>query len=425
MAAKWKNVPLEDVAELKGGFAFKSKDYRPSGRFVLRTVNIDDNGAINRSGAAFISEALAPEYARFELESEDTLFVMVGATLGKVGFVRASDLPALLNQNMWVVRGKNGAINKRYLHYAFSYSSQKMLGWASGSARGFVRRDDFRKMTIPLPSEVRQKQIAELLGSIDDKIELNRRMNQTLETIARALFNSWFVNFDPVRAKAEGRDTGLPKHIADLFPDRFVDSELGEIPAGWTSKPLDDIADFLNGLAMQKFPAVRGEPDLPVIKIAQLKRGDVCGADRASSKLESRYVVENGDVIFSWSGSLEVAAWSGGKGALNQHLFKVTSQHYPKWFFLGWIRQHLERFRQIAADKAVTMGHIKRAHLSEAMCLVPPLPIIEQAGHVLSTILEQQLAISIQSKKLIEIRDTLLPQLLTEPRPATKVKETA
>jgi type I restriction enzyme, S subunit len=119
-----------------------------------------------------------------------------------------------------------------------------------------------------------QKAVAHILGTLDDKIELNRKTNETLEAMAKALFKSWFVDFDPVRAKVEGRSSGLPAEISDLFPDSFEDSELGEIPNGWEVKALDEIAHFLNGLALQKFPPEDGAVTLPVIKIAQLKKGD-------------------------------------------------------------------------------------------------------------------------------------------------------
>ncbi len=144
---------------------------------------------------------------------------------------------------------------------------------------------DVPRFELRIPPLPEQRAIAHILGTLDDKIELNRRMNETLEAMARALFKSWFVDFDPVRAKAEGRDPGLPKPLADLFPARLVDSELGEIPEGWGVKSLDDIARFLNGLALQKHPPAGGR-SLPVIKIAQLRTGTTSGADRASADLD-------------------------------------------------------------------------------------------------------------------------------------------
>ncbi|OFW52018.1 MAG: restriction endonuclease subunit S [Acidobacteria bacterium RIFCSPLOWO2_12_FULL_68_19] len=237
-------------------------------------------------------------------------------------------------------------------------------------------------------------------------------MNETLEAMARALFTSWFVDFDPVRAKAEGRDSGLPGSIADLFPDSFEDSELGGIPTGWEVRGLDEIARFLNGLALQKYPP-KDSRSLPVIKIAQLRAGTTEGADAASADLELDYIVENGDVLFSWSGSLECVLWAGGRGALNQHLFKVTSAEYPSWLCYLWIRQHLDDFRHIAAGKATTMGHIQRHHLSDARVVLPPSPLLQGMGTVLGPIIEELWRRPVQSRTLAALRDAVLPKLIS------------
>ena len=194
--------------------------------------------------------------------------------------------------------------------------------------------------------------------------------------MARAQFQSWFVEFDPVRAKMEDRWQrgqslpGLPAHLYDLFPSHLVDSDLGQIPEGWEVKGLDQIARFLNGLALQKYPPT-GDRSLPVIKIAQLRSGHVDSADCASADLDPDYIVVDGDILFSWSGSLECVLWTGGPGALNQHLFKVTSSNYPQWLCYFAVHHHLADFRHIAAGKATTMGHVQRHHLSDAMIAVP------------------------------------------------------
>jgi type I restriction enzyme S subunit len=231
--------------------------------------------------------------------------------------------------------------------------------------------------------------------------------------MAKALFKSWFVDFDPVRAKAEGRPTGLPADISDLFPDSFEDSELGEIPSGWEVKALDEIAHFLNGLALQKFPPEDGAATLPVIKIAQLKKGESTGADRCSTAVPSDYVVRDGDVLFSWSGSLAVDIWCGGDGALNQHLFKVTSKTYGKWFFYQWVNHHLPDFQEIAQGKATTMGHIQRHHLSEAKVLIPPPSLLAAMDSAFTALLDRAFGLRSQSKDLGSIRDALLPKLIS------------
>jgi type I restriction enzyme S subunit len=281
-----------------------------------------------------------------------------------------------------------------------------------GTSNPTLSRETFGSQALPLPPLPAQRAIAHILGTLDDKIELNRRMNETLEAMARALFKSWFVDFDPVRAEQEGCDPGLPTPLADPFPARFVGSELGEIPEGWEVKSLDEIAQFLNGLALQKYP-VAGGPSLPVIKIAQLRAGNTDGADRASAKLEPDYIVHDGDILFSWSGSLECVLWAGGPGALNQHLFRVTSSKYPKWLCYLGIHHHLDDFRHIAAGKATTMGHIQRHHLSEARLPIPSAELVQAMNTIMEPIVESSWRREVQSHTLATLRDTLLPNLIS------------
>src|SRR3984893_16386659 len=175
--------------------------------------------------------------------------------------------------------------DRRFVYYFFRWLAPRIATMDVGSANPTLNRNHVHPIEVRWPALVEeQRAIAHILGTLDDKIELNRRMNETLEAMARALFKSWFVDFDPVRAKAEGRDPGLPKPLADLFPARFVDSELGEVPEGWEVKSLDEIARFLNGLALQKYPPRNGQW-LPAIKIAQLRTGNTNDADRASADL--------------------------------------------------------------------------------------------------------------------------------------------
>ena len=175
---------------------------------------------------------------------------------------------------------------------------------------------------------------------------------------------------------------------------------------------LDEVAHYLNGLALQKFPPGFGH-DLPVIKIAQLRKGDTVGADRCDAGVPPEYIVGDGDVLFSWSGSLEVELWCGGAGALNQHLFKVTSREFPKWFYYLWTLHHLDEFRLIAAGKATTMGHIQRGHLTAAKVLAPPRPLLEAMTRIMAPMIEQIVANRVQSRTLATLRDTLLPKLLS------------
>ena len=159
--------------------------------------------------------------------------------------------------------------------------------WHNGSG---IKQSELRKVLLTLPPIDEQRAIAHILGTLDDKIELNRRMNETLEAMARALFKSWFVDFDPVRAKAEGRDPGLPQPLADLFPDRFEDSELGEIPEGWEVRSLDEVARFLNGFGVTE--DTRSE-DGPIATGHQDCRSRIAVAARTGCDLVKRRTLDH------------------------------------------------------------------------------------------------------------------------------------
>ena len=183
-----------------------------------------------------------------------------------------------------------------------------------------------------------------------------------------------------------------------------------EVPKGWEVKALDEIANYQNGLALQKFRPEDDEPFLPVVKIAQLRQGYADSEEKAKASIKPECIIDNGDVIFSWSGSLLVDIWCGGKAALNQHLFKVTSKRYPKWFYYFYTKYHLAEFQRIAYDKAVTMGHIKREHLSAAKCIVPNDELL--ANKTLENILEKIIFNRLENFNLQDTRDLLLPRLL-------------
>ena len=325
-------------------------------------------------------------------------------------FLQLVDGQFWVNNHAHVLRGTTDE-ETRYLYYALF--TVQVRPFMSGSVQAKLSQRNLNQIPVPYPAqESERRAIARVLGALDDKIELNRRMSATLEAMARALFRSWFVDFAPVRAKAAGRPSGLPPALDALFPASFEASELGEIPSGWGVRSLDDIADFRNGLALQRYPP-DGEESLPVIKIAEMRRGYTSKTASASASIDSRYIVEDGDVLFSWSGSLELVLWSHGRGALNQHLFKVTSGEFPRWFYLGWIREHLDDFRGIAAGKATTMGHIQRHHLTDAKATVPS-PDVVAAGHeVLGPLVEEQVRHAVEARTLASQRDTLLPRLVS------------
>ena len=414
MSSEWQTVLLGDVAELSGGYAFKSEEYTESGHFVLRTVNITDDGRIDRRGATFVSLEAARKYERFALKPFDTLFVMVGATLGKTGFVKTQDLPALLNQNMWLIRAKPSLISPLYLHYAFKVFSQPLLGMASGSARGFVKRDDFRQMIIPLPSAPEQVRISSLLGALDDRITLLRETNATLEAIAQALFKSWFVDFDPVRAKQEGRaPEGMSDATAALFPDSFEESELGLVPKGWRVGTLGDVAQT----ARQQMQVSDLHADLHYVGLEHIPRKSLSLTAWGNAEgLESaKAAFSEGDILFGklrpYFHKVVIAPFSG---VCSTDI--LVCQPRTKAYF-GLVAMHLFSETLIEyADRlsnGAKMPRVNWKDLAAYPICIPPTDVATELNEAIHPLVARMNANTHQAQTLATLRDTLLPRLIS------------
>lgn len=192
--------------------------------------------------------------------------------------------------------------------------------------------------------------------------------------------------------------------------------------SSWSTASLLDIADYKNGLAMQKFRPDAEDKGLPVLKIRELGQG-FCGSDaeRCKSDIDDSVKIHDGDLIFSWSGTLLLDFWAGGNAGLNQHLFKVTSLACPSWFYYGWTRHHLARFIMLAKDRATTMGHIKRSALAESEVVVPPKNTLAIQTQLMQPIVDQLILSKIETRKLAALRDSLLPKLMSGEIDVSKV----
>ena len=441
MAADFATHRIEDIAFEMGDAPFgsnlKNSDYTDSGALVVQGKNIQGR-SFDWSDKRHISKDKWDSLARSHCHIGDILFPKVG-TIGKVGILSPCKgyEHYVLSTNTMRLRVDPNVADSLYVYYFFTWSRTVNLIHAlnSKSVQPVFNFTTLKNFEIKLPPLKEQKAIAHILGSLDDKIELNRQMNETLEAMAQALFKSWFVDFDPVidnalaagneipeplQARAAARQTlgdqrkPLPPEIQAQFPSSFVfTDEMGWIPEGWNSLPLDEIAHYQNGLALQKFRPEDENNFLPVVKIAQLKKGFADSEEKASPNIKRECIIDDGDVVFSWSGSLMVDIWCGGKAALNQHLFKVTSESYPLWFFYQQTKRHLEEFQRIAADKAVTMGHIKREHLSQAFCAVPDQAFLKQVSSIFETLVSRGVLNRVGARELSSVRDTLLPKLLS------------
>ena len=373
---------LSDIQTGPFGSQLHKEDYVDDGTPIV-TVEHLGNRVFTEQNLPRVSNEDKQRLSKYILKEGDVVFSRVGS-VDRCSFVDSQHTGWLFSGRCLRVRPFE-EISPLFLYYFFCLESTKkfMRNIAVGATMPSINTKLMGEIEVSYPDKQVQEKIANLLGAIDDKIELNNAINDNLEQQAQAVFRQ------------------------ELLQN-------GELPPNWTTGSLLDIADYLNGLAMQKFRPVDGERGLPVLKIKELRQG-FCdySSELCSPNIKPEFIVHDGDVIFSWSGSLLVDLWCGGTCGLNQHLFKVTSVKYPKWFYYTWTAHHLARFVAIAADKATTMGHIKREDLAKAEVIIPDVASMERIGGVLQPIYDLVINQRIENRKLSMLRDSLLPELMS------------
>jgi len=285
-----------------------------------------------------------------------------------------------------------------YIYYKLTNNRQVLQKYAGGSAQPILSKSRFNDIELEIQSCEKQKKIGAILSSFDKKIRINNQINDVLEKMGQAIFKSRFINIEDYDGEVD-YDEDLERNV----------------PVSWDKVSLNSIANFLNGKAWQNYSSEHeGENDLPVVKIKELRNGITEDSDRViRSKSPDKYILDDGDVVFSWSASLVLDLWSEGEAFLNQHLFKVTSQEHPRWFYYLWIDHHIRVFRLIAEAKKTTMGHIKRSDLKEAMVLTPPESELEEISKKMEPIFEKMVEKKVENRRLEELRDALLPKLMS------------
>ena len=330
----------------------------------------------------------APSRAKRIVVDNSVLISTVRPNLKHYCFVKKAKPNLIASTGFAVVNSKEGKSDPYYLYNLLTtneYTNYLIkIADSQTSTYPAFNPSIIQNSKFIFPSFPEQRAIAAVLLSLDDKIELLREQNKTLEATAQA-----------------------------IFKEKIVSKTQEVLPKGWIMGRLSDIANFLNGIALQKYPAAKGTDSFPAIKIKELKAGITNATDRVSKDLPEQYIVHDGDVIFLWPGSLEVVIWQYSEGALNQHLFKVTSEKYPKWFYYFWLLRHLPNFRAIAANKATTMGHIQRYHLDKAQVVIPDDATIKELNALMEPILNKVILNHSQVKGLAKLRDTLLPKLMS------------
>jgi type I restriction enzyme S subunit len=430
MAGEWRQVSIgalcdAGVAELQTGpfgTQLHAYDYVDDGVPVVPTEAIRDR-QIDHSVLPKITRAKAQELERHRLQSGDILFARRGVqATGHIGCVRTAEDGFICGTGAIRLRVTRASdtIDPDYLSHVLANPSS--VEWfkfhAIGATMPNLNEGIIRSFPLSVPSLPEQRAIAHILGTLDDKIELNRRMNETLEAMARALFKSWFVDFDPVRAKAEGRDPGLTKHIADLFPDMFEDSELGEIPRGWFIRQIrDNCSQIQNGGTPRRDEPrfwdygvipwlTSGEVRQPIITITE---NVITEAGLAGSS--AKWISPLSTVIALYGATAGQVSLISSKLTTNQAVCALIPKKNCAFFNYLWMRAETPALESKAVGSA--QQNISKGIVEETEVIQPPSEVLERFTELVKPIFDLWIGSLGESRTLAALRDTLLPKLIS------------
>jgi len=394
-----------------------SEDNDPNGwPFVSATELV--NGKLEIKEVRRISQTAYDRLGSGKFKAGDILFCLRGS-VGKVAPV-PTGVQGAIASSLVIVRPKN--IDPQFLLNLLSSPrfQQAVQTRDNGSVQGNLSVKELGQLPIRVPERSLQRAIAAPIALLDQQIESLRHQNETLEAIAQAVFKSWFVDFDPVKFKAEGREPeGMDAATAALFPSEFEDSELGPIPKGWGAIPVYGLADFANGAAYKESHFSPNGEGLPIIKIAELKSGVTSSTKFTTTNLGEKYRIEENELLFSWSGnpdtSIDTFIWSGDAAWLNQHIFRVRENGAASRARIYiQLRALRPTFAEIARNKQTTgLGHVTISDLKRLKVCDPKQGIAERFDGITGPILEKIALNQHLCGVLAKLRDTLLPKLIS------------
>lgn len=413
-------APLGNYATVQIGFSFKSQDFGASGVPVLKIKNIKLR-EVDISELDCVSEQIANQTTRYYAQRGDLLISMTGSgpqapksVVGRVARFAGPDNTYLINQRVgrFVIKEPD-KLDSRYLFYVLTQPDYqwRLVSIATGSAnQANISIGQIESLVIPVPSSFNQRAIAHVLGTLDDKIELNRLMNETLEAMARALFKSWFVDFDPVRAKAEGRrPAGMDAETAALFPDSFEDSPLGEVPRGWKVTVLGELIEFAKGRKPIEVTTKLRKGYLPVVLI------ETFDTNRSAYSTPDKMVIaESDDVLMVMDGASSGRVETGHGGIVGSTIAKVSpKQRATSKRILYYALKHIEpEARENVTGTSIP--HADRGWVIRQVVCLPTKPALLGTFHTHADVVRRKIqANDLESRTLAAIRDALLPRLLS------------
>ena len=289
-----------------------------------------------------------------------------------------------------------------YLYYVIKNTNFK----STGSGQPQITIPQVSECEINITEDInKQKNISAVLYAIDKKIELNKKINDELEAIAKTLYDYWFLQFEFPNEEGKPYKSSGGKMVWNEELKR-------EIPEGWEVGNLYDIADFINGLACQKYRPVNDTEKLPVIKITEMHDGITDNTEFVRSDIPENNIINDGDILFSWSATLETMIWTGGKCGLNQHIFKVIPNNICKYYVFMQLSSYIGNFVKMAEARKTTMGHITTEHLKQSKIVLPNKAIAEMFDKKISDVFRMIIKNNQEKRELMNVRDFLLPLLM-------------
>ena len=411
MGGEWMVLPLEDCMDAVIDYRGKTPKKKAHG-VPLITAKVVKGGRIETPNE-FIAFDDYEAWMRRGIPKAGDVVVTTEAPLGEVAQLGPERVA--LAQRLIALRGKTGVLDNGFLKFLMqSGDVQKQLrARASGTTVLGVKQSELRKVLLSLPPFCEQRVIAHILGTLDDKIELNRKMSETLEAMARTLFKSWFVDFDPVRAKMEGRDPGLPREIADLFPSRMVESELGEIPEGWVVGILGDVAEHpRRGIRPDEVA-----PDTAYIALEHMPKQCIALSEWGTADgLESnKFQFKKGEILF---GKLRPYFHKVGiaptDGVCSTDIV-VVAPRSKEW--LGVVLGHVSSGVFVeytnSGSTGTKMPRTNWHDMAHYPIALPPEPLAVTFTRLVQPSVERTVAGIHESHALAALRDTLLPKLIS------------
>lgn len=434
MACEYKECRLSDIsiAITKGTTPVTyGHAYTTEGVNFVKSESITPDGWIDLSKFARISPETHAALARSHLMCGDILFSMAGVYLGKTAVVTESILPANCNQAVGIIRLRDDMADPHFIAYYIRNPAYNLFlnNLVSQSAQPNFNLSEIRRLPIALPPLAEQKAIAGVLGALDDKIELNRRMNATLESMARALFQSWFVDFDPVRAKLDGRPpTGMDKATADLFPDSFQESSLGCIPKGWETGSILRQADLLSGGTPKTDVAAYWNGDVPWASakdVSQCGEAFLLSTERTITKLgieesSTKIIPEFATVVVARGATTGRLTMCGHSMAMNQTCYGLRTKVGAPFSLYCNVRHFIERIVQ--GGHGSIFDTITTSTFEATDVLLAPNELLLAFDKQVSPLFQQLHANLHQSRTHATLRDSLLPKLLSGELSVAKMK---